>query len=643
MGSSRDEDGAERAADGPELGRRLAALTDNMPDAMVYQVVASADGSRHFTYVSGGVAALHGLTPAEVYADASRLYGQIHPDDAPRVAAAEEVSRETSSRFEVEVRIVTPGGALRWSLLRSSPHPNADGSTIWDGVEIDITERKHAEEALRASQDRYRALTSIGSEGIMIHEAGILVEMNRRFAELIEVEDPRALIGKDGRSLIAFTDASRELIRRRVADQADYEPFEVELVRRDGSIRVAETSGANIIFDGRPMRLVTMRDVTARKRAELDRAALEERVWQAQKMESIGRLAGGVAHDFNNLLTVIGGNVSVIEATLEDDAAREALADVAKAVTMAANLTRQLLAFSRKQVVHPRVLGLNEVVSRLRAVLGRVLGEDVILETRLASDLPTVKIDPGHLEQIVLNLAVNARDAMPRGGVLLLSTWVELEPTPMVILSVKDTGVGMTEETRARAFEPFFTTKAPDQGTGLGLAIVYGAVTAAGGEVDVRSEVGRGTEVRVRLPATDEVVVNPTSRRAAAPSGSERIVLVEDEPLVRDLALRVLRGLGYGVTAFGSGEEALRTLDSGALGTVDLLFTDVVMPEVGGRELAERFTARSPSTKVLYTSGHTEDTVVHHGVRENTMAFLPKPYSATALAEHVRRVLDGNR
>lgn len=394
--------------------------------------------------------------------------------------------------------------------------------------------------------------------------------------------------------------------------------------------------------------------ITERKRAEEDRRALEAQLQQAMKMEAIGRLAGGVAHDFNNLLTAISGNLELALLDLDPTSRVAAsLQEARRASDSAASLTRQLLTFSRKQIVDPRPTDLNGLIANLQKMLGRVIGEDIALRTSLAAGLRPVMIDPAQFEHVVANLAVNARDAMPRGGVLVVETAnVEVDerfcerqpgmrPGPFVMLAVSDTGEGMPDEVKAHLFEPFFTTKPIGRGTGLGLATIFGAVKQAGGTIDVTSEIGRGTTFRIYLPAVDGPASSSRRRREASGTwegGSETILLVEDERVVRELAEKVLHRLGYHVLAAASGEEALDT--AGAFeGTIHLLLTDVVMPGMNGRELADRVVAIRPETRVLYASGYSENVIVSGGVVEESLNFIAKPYTPTSLARKIRDVL----
>jgi PAS domain S-box-containing protein len=392
--------------------------------------------------------------------------------------------------------------------------------------------------------------------------------------------------------------------------------------------------------------IVVLRDLTAVR-------ALEAQLRHAQKMEAVGRLAGGVAHDFNNLLTVITGRSQLLLLKLQPDSPlRRDVELVEETAHRASALTRQLLAFSRKQLVQPRVVDLNEVVRGMETMLSRLIGEDITLATHLDPTAGCVRADPAQLEQMIVNLAVNARDAMPLGGRLTLETSfvrlddgfarhnVGLRPGPHVRLVVRDTGVGMDSLIKTHLFEPFFTTKGPGKGTGLGLATVYGIVTQSGGAIRVDSEPGQGATFTIDFPRVDAPAdLRDPGIPAAAPQGSETVLLVEDEPAVRGLARDILHQQGYTVLEAADGDEALRVGREHG-GPIHLLVTDVVMPQMGGRELSDRLKAGRREIKVLYVSGYTDDAILHQGVSETGTAFLPKPFSASALAHKVREVLD---
>ena len=393
--------------------------------------------------------------------------------------------------------------------------------------------------------------------------------------------------------------------------------------------------------------IATKQDVTERK-------TLEEHVRQAAKMEAIGRLAGGVAHDFNNLLTVINGySELLLEKFGADGQASVYLTEVKDAGERAASLTRQLLAFSRRQVLAPQVLDLNAVVSNLEKMLRRLIGEDVKLRTVLDPSLGRVKADPGQIEQVLMNLAVNARDAMPSGGNLTIETGnveldedyarshVTVKPGPHLMLAVSDSGVGMTAETIGHIFEPFFTTKEMGKGTGLGLATVYGIIKQSGGSIWAYSEVGQGTVFKIYLPIVSEspAAEGHANTETESASGSETILVVEDEKGLRSLIRLVLESTGYKVLEMEDGESALATCASYD-GPIHLLLTDVVMPKMSGPLVAEKVTALRPDIKVIYMSGYTDDAVVQHGVLSHNMPFIQKPFSPITLRKKIREILD---
>jgi PAS domain S-box-containing protein len=426
------------------------------------------------------------------------------------------------------------------------------------------------------------------------------------------------------------------------------------LVARDGRILWVEARTTVVKnAEGRPvgMRGVMM-DITAGKETDRAKSQLEEELRQAQKIESIGRLAGGVAHDFNNLLTAINGYADLMLEDLADDHRwRGAVTEIRRAGERAADLTGQLLAFSRRQLLQPRVLDLNVLVTESTKMLTRLLGEDIEVITSLDPTLGHVTADAGQLHQIILNLAVNARDAMPRGGQLTIETQnvvldeeqlhLSLPPGAYVMLAVSDNGSGMDQETLSRIFDPFFTTKESTKGTGLGLSTVYGIVKQSGGTIFVYSEPGRGTTFKIYLPRSDKAVSATTEPRVEVDTlrGSETVLVVEDEEAVRKLIEQALRKYGYRVIEATNGAEALRVCENHDP-PIRLMVTDVVMPGMSGRELAARVREQLPDLRVLYMSGYTDDTVIRHGLLDASMFFLQKPFTPSALARKVRETLD---
>jgi two-component system cell cycle sensor histidine kinase/response regulator CckA len=426
--------------------------------------------------------------------------------------------------------------------------------------------------------------------------------------------------------------------------------LEYRMRHKDGSWKVLESRASAVVKHGQVERLVIVnRDVTERKR-------LEEQFRQSQKMEAIGRLSGGVAHDFNNLLGVIIGYGEVVQdATPEDSPMRPCVDEMLKAGHRAAGLTRQLLAFSRQQVMDPRILDLNVTVKDMEKMLKRLIGEDIHLVTKLDSELASIKADPGQIEQVLMNLAVNARDAMPQGGELVIETahfYVDDEyarryPYPMlvgnyVLLTVRDTGVGMDAATRNRVFEPFFTTKEKGKGTGLGLSMVYGVVKQSGGYIDVQSELGYGATFTILLPVAKQPASTTAQSKphASLLKGNETVLLVEDEMSLRKLTKHLLELAGYTVLEAEGGVEGLK-LSRDYDGPIHLLLTDVVMPVMSGRMLADELLKDRPETHVLFMSGYTGQTVGQHGVLAEGSFYLPKPFTREALTSKVRDALDG--
>ena len=453
------------------------------------------------------------------------------------------------------------------------------------------------------------------------------------------------------------------LRRRALLGEAFTEP-ELHRRRADGSPIVVSASISPLRrTDGTIYGIMSiLMDVTERKAAEETRERLtivEEQLRQSQKMEAVGRLAGGVAHDFNNLLTAISGYSDLLLHRLPDDSTlRRDVEEIRKAGDRAAVLTRQLLAFSRHQVLQPMVLDMNSMVTNMGQMLRRLIGEEIDLATDLDPSLARVKADPGQIEQVLVNLAVNARDAMPDGGRITIATAnaklspayaaanPEVRPGPYVLLSVADTGHGMSDETQAHLFEPFFTAKERGKGTGLGLATVYGIVQQSGGHIRVNSAAERGSTFLIYLPwveASEDGARAEDRRLLPRPSpGTETVLLAEDEEAVRRLAREILAGNGYKVLEAGNGREAL-LLSEAHRGEIHLLLTDVAMPKMSGRELTEQIRPLRPDLRILYMSGYTDDAILLHGFLEDGIPYLQKPFTPDGLARKVREVLDSAR
>jgi len=512
-------------------------------------------------------------------------------------------------------------------------------------------------EESRRGEERMRVILDSTDDGILAVDAsGKTIFSNKRFSELWRI--PQSLADtRDDNAMLEFVLeqlADPDGFLRKVKQLYGTVEIDDDTIRfKDGRLFARYSMP---LMDGGAVigRLWSFRDITERKQAEEEKERLRAQLQQAMKMEAVGRLAGGVAHDFNNLLTAIMGNVSLARMKLSpSDPAGGLLAEANKAAESAASLTQQLLAFSRKQIIKPKALDLNILIADMNKMLVRLIGENIDLKTFPGGDLGAVKVDAGQFEQILVNLAVNARDAMPEGGKLLIETAnVDLDeayrvshpyvrPGRFVRLSVSDTGHGMSAEVRRRIFEPFFTTKPKGTGTGLGLATIYGVVKQANGSIEVYSEIGKGTTFKIYLPRVEGEAAGPPESFPPMEllEGSETVLLVEDEEVVRDLGVRILAGLGYSVMHAGNGDEAIALAREHAE-RIDLLLTDVVMPGMSGRELADRLTPIHPETRVLFTSGYTDNAIVHHGVLDEGVSFIGKPYTLSGLAKKVREVLD---
>ena len=749
--------------------RRLRELVQSI-DAIVWEAEAQ---THQFTFVSQRAEQILGYPVGQWLSQADFWEQHLHPLDREQVVGARRQAIAEGRDHSLEYRVLAADGRQVW--LHDTIHAvlDAEGRPIQlRGVAIDSTKGKLAEEALRASEEKYRLLFAGNLAGVLYANLdGTVLDCNDALVRILGYDSRQELLGRNLSDF--FSDpADREQLSKALLQGKALANFEEPVRRKDGSL-IWLLMNACLMEGPRGQPAIvqaTLIDITERKAAEAERMLLmtaieqsaegivitdaegtiryvnpafsrvsgysreealgknprilksgkqdeayyrklwttilggeiwqdeitnrrsdgslypeqmtitpvrdqrgkithfiaikaevterkrlEQQLRQAQKMEAVGRLAGGVAHDFNNLLTIISGYGGLL---LEHPGIIEPLRgyvnEIRDASGRAASLTRQLLAFSRQQVLAPRVLGLNAVVANIEKMLKRLIGEDIDLVTILGESLWPVKADPGQLEQVLLNLAVNARDAMPNGGVLTIETanvemdstsaqtHFPLSPGPYVLLAFNDTGIGMDAETQARIFDPFFTTKEKGKGTGLGLAMVYGIVKQSGGYIWVYSEVGKGTTFKIYLPRTAEEVdeSGPGQSGIKAQQGTETLLLVEDEDAVRALVRNVLKERGYRVMEASRGEDALELADQ-YWGQIDLLVTDVVMPQMSGRELARRLANLHPQIKVLYISGYTDNAVWHQGGLDSGGAFLQKPFSPEALARKVREVLGG--
>ncbi len=517
-----------------------------------------------------------------------------------------------------------------------------------------LGDKSQAEAALRESEERWRSLVESVPDGMVVQSDGIVRFANQAMARLVGVADPGELVGTSVLDLVAPED--REAARARIVAYADVDepgpPVEEHCLRRDGSKVAVEAMDVHYPHGGSNARLVFIRDRSERESGENERRALEEQLQHAQKMESVGMLAGGVAHDFNNILMVQKGYCELMRSDLNlDPQVLDGLAQIEACADRATALTRQLLAFSRKQVLQPTVLDVNGLIEDMEDMLKRVVGEGVELSLSLPSKKALVKADPMQLEQVFVNLAANARDAMPEGGALRIEvSAVDLGPDsqqcrlgaaagPSIMIAVTDNGTGMDSETRKRIFEPFYTTKGEGKGTGLGLSTVYGVVQQSGGSVFVESEPERGTTFRLFLPRVHDRLQEDAPEGAAVPGGDgQLIVIVEDEPVLRGLVRLMVESLGYVARVAANGAEAKSMiLEEGV--RPDLLLSDVVMPGMSGAALVEELRRVLPDLKFVFMSGYPDTAIARHRIPNAAFDFLQKPFSIRDLANKIETVL----
>ena len=585
----------------------------------------------------------YGLAPQASGVTFQAFLDRVHPEDRERVRTAVVQAARDGQSFEHDHRIVLPDGGVRILHARGRVVPDRDGSPArMVGTCQDVTEARQAEESL---QLQARVLENMVEGVNLSDENGILLYTNPAEDALFGYARGELL----GRSVTVFRDAPAEEAARRVGEviarlRATGEwSGEIRSRRKDGTSFLAAVRLTRLELAGKTCWLAVKQDITERRR-------LEEELRQAQKMEAVGRLAGGVAHDFNNTMTVVTGYSDLLLASLgPDHPLAEQVLQIQRAATRATAVTAQLLAFGRRSLVTPRTLDLNAFLQEMMAMLGQVLRADIHRELALGAGPAWVRVDPGQLHQVVLNLALNARDAMPQGGRLTLETEraevgaesrgnAEARPGRTVRLTVRDTGCGMSADVQAHAFEPFYTTKGLGQGTGLGLSAVHGIVQQASGTIEVETRQGFGSAFHVFLPEATPGETTAVVPLTEWPRGSEVVLLVEDEEALRCLAAHVLRRCGYAVLEAADGVEALQGVERHA-GPLHLLVTDVVMPRMGGRELAECLGRQRPGLRVLYLSGYTEDVILRQGA-EVEVPFLQKPFKPDVLAHKVREVLD---
>lgn len=583
----------------------------------------------------------------------------VHVDDRPKLLKVIEAAISQRRPYDLEFRVVWTDGSIHWIAARGKPDIGSAGQPkFMRSVGLDVTERKRAQEKIRAHETQLADAQRVANFGSY--------EWSPATNSVVWTDELFRIFGLEPNQLEPTFEGYLQRVhpedrakKKSIIEDCvrNRTPFETEerILRPDGSVRWLLSKGQWLFDENlQSEKLVgTCLDITARKESEHSRVQLEEQLRHMQKMESIGRLAGGVAHDFNNLLSVIVGRVELAREALPTEAAAcKNIDEIQRAAERAATLTRHLLAFSRRDVIQPTVLDLNVVVKNLTKMMSRLIPEHISLRLRIPGDATWMKADLGQVDQILMNLVVNSLDAMAKGGTLFIETAnTELDesslrahpsakPGRYAMLSVSDTGIGMDSATISQIFEPFFTTKPAGQGTGLGLSMVHGAVEQNGGYIHVYSQVGKGTTFKIYFPAADEAPARiPPPRELELRKGSETILLVEDDPALRDLTVTLLSGQGYKVLEAKNATSAVELAQQYAH-EIEVLLTDVILPDLSGVELASQLNRARPKMRVLYMSGYPGDLLSHHGVLKPGIALLPKPFTRRDLVSRIGSLLE---
>ncbi|MGM0417930.1 MAG: PAS domain S-box protein [Thermodesulfobacteriota bacterium] len=632
-----------------ETLKKNAAMFTKMV-ANIGDVIVIIDKNGINRYKSPNVERLFGWKPEELVGKST--WENIHPEDIEYTKIFfNELIEHPGDKGSLECRYKCKDGSYKWIQFTGANlfhDPDINGIL---GNYHDITKRKEAEKSLKESETRFKALHNGSFGGITIHDKGIIIDCNKGLTEITGYSMSE-LTGMDGLLLIA------EKSKKKVMDNilSGYEKaYEAFGLRKNGEEYPLRLEARNIPYKGKQVRSVEFRDITEQKEAEKEKQKLQEQLNQSQKIESIGRLAGGIAHDFNNMLSIIIGNAEiVIDETEEKSHLKDFMNEILKASERSADLTRQLLAFARKQTVAPKVLNLNKTVEGMLKMLSRLIGEDIDLKFIPDENIRPVKIDPSQVDQILANLCVNSRDSIKKDtGKITIETKnmiidesyctnnPEAKPGNYVMVSVADNGSGMNKETMTNIFEPFYTTKEMGAGTGLGLATVYGIIKQNQGFINVYSEPEKGTVFKMYLPefadSFDEI--KTTSSTSEIEKGSETILVAEDEGAILNMTAVLLENIGYTVIKACSGTEAIKLAKSFS-GKINLIITDVVMPDMNGKKLSEKIKKIYPEINTLFMSGYTANVIAHHGVLEKNINFINKPFSKTDLSSKIREILD---
>ncbi|MDT8444777.1 MAG: PAS domain S-box protein [Desulfuromonadales bacterium] len=643
-----------------ENQQRYERMANTVPVMLYDSFIASDRTSRFFYVAPGPCREILELDPDALLKDMSLVWDIVHPDDLARFYQEDIVANKIGKEFLSEVRIITPSGQLKWLLVNSKPNPSKPGEPlVWSGYLQDITARKQAEEKLRESQSLLHSIL----ENIPIRVFWKDIDLNylgcnTAFARSAGRSQPEDVLGKSDFQMCWKDQA--EVFRYDDKQVIDSEipkiGTEKEVITPDGKTTWIRTS--KVPMYNKRKKVIGMlgidEDISDQKKEEEEKAKLEAQLHQSQKIESVGKLAGGVAHDYNNMLSIIIGYAELAQMKLDSaHAIQENLKQILSAANRSRDITRQLLAFARKQTIDPKILDLNASIESTLKLLRNLLGENIDLNWKPQNGLWPVKMDPSQLDQILANLCINARDAIIDVGKLIVETGKihfdqaqcdalpGLVPGDYVTLTISDDGCGMEPEILDQIFEPFFTTKQVGEGTGLGLAMVYGVVKQNNGYIDVSSEPGEGTSIKIYLPRhVGQVMEVPDKALGSIPQGhGETVLLVEDEVGILKLAATQLKAWNYHVIVANSPSEAL-IVAKAYPGEIDLLVTDVVMPMMNGRELADRLQLMYPQLRCLYMSGYAENAIAHHGVLDKGIHFIPKPFSGQEFGVKVRKVLD---
>jgi two-component system, cell cycle sensor histidine kinase and response regulator CckA len=578
------------------------------------------------------------------------------PGYRDKIAAVFTACTRDGKAFDEEMQIITAGGNTVWVRTMGVAQRDECGTIIAvKGALRDISDQKRAQEALRESEERFHKAFMSSPAPLVISEidTGRMIEVNEQWVKMLGYTREEQ-IGRTSREIGIWSDPKeRDLLVQRIMAEGHVKEYPVVFLSKSGQNVFALWSAESVSLAGSRVMLSMILDQTERKNAEKEKEKLQRQLLQAQKMESVGRLAGGVAHDYNNMLSVISGYTEMaLEKVPPDSPLHADLSEIFEAAARSTEITRQLLAFARKQTIAPRLIDLNDTIESMLKILRRLIGEDIDLQWLPGIALPPVFLDPSQVDQILANLCVNARDAIAGVGLITIQTAIVtldethcqthagFSPGEFISLAVVDNGCGMDEETLSNIFEPFYTTKALGEGTGLGLATVYGIVKQNDGFIHVHSEVGKGSTITIYLPRHSGPIEGAVLREAKAPPGQGKtVLLVEDEPAIMRMVQAMLKRLGYHVLAAASPAQAFQLAEQHDA-AIDVLLSDVVMPEMNGREVAERISRLFPKVKTIFMSGYTADVIAHRGVLEEGTRFIQKPFSARDLGVKIGRVLD---